>query len=70
MADTRPTATDLPVAPTVPAAPRTRLYVAARRFGMHDHSGTAEIGDVVSLPVAEAKRLNKLNAISPYIDED
>jgi hypothetical protein len=51
-----------------PKASSTRKYVAIRRFGYE--GGEANVDDVVALTSVEAKSLNKLKAIAPYVPED
>lgn len=48
----------------------TREYRCVIAFGMYDGSGTANPGEVVSLPAKEAKRLAKLGAITAHIPDD
>jgi hypothetical protein len=45
-----------------------RKYIAIRKFGTDN--GTVFVGDVVELTAAEAKHLNKHNALKPFIEDD
>ena len=53
---------------TAPKKPKTREFVAIRKFGTDN--GTVNVGDVVALTSKDASRLNKAKAIGPYIEDD